>query len=596
MRTPITTALVAFVLAIPRSEAGPVDDWTGSMRCELQASAAGYSHHEVQTWTIAGGVPTTQGAFTIYPATWSVTGQGTHDRERNNVRRLARWDASATVSNAPISFHVTPAGQLVAQLWHSQLTAQGGYTGTDQYFDSGVPRAEGRLVATAYEWQPARIAGSTSDTGLAGSTTTQVGSQVGPLQPPEARATVACSWSFGQGSAPALPPSGTAPPAGAATGTPSSAGGSVPPPVGATTPPATASQPPAGTSTPPATSMPPSHTTPPPDISAPPPASAAPPPDASPPSGAVIAPPGSSSPPPAASTSPGSSTNPTGAPLRPGPSGLSPATAPRGTGVIAPRGGLTADPSSVPRDPENFLAAQVAEGAVRLSWNPVPGVSSYVVLGPGAEDGLKVDMPNALVTGIPLGTHEWRVTSWYAPGGSRTVADRWPRASLTVKLSPDANGKDWRHATNLVPGRPDNPWGRNTAVTITGRLHERETADWFKLDVASRAIAGTKVTITLMGVQAPSEFDVSLYNIAVPDSAQPIHVVTTATGSSKVIVLQARDSGPGAYAGKPWTYARSGGAESAVPEGPLGYSFAVKVSARNWSVEKPTFALAIRVE
>src|SRR5688500_2327046 len=65
-------------------------NWTGAIRCELQSQATGYAHQEIQTWTLTGA-PTVQGSVTVYPATWSVTGQGRHDRTRYTARRVAQW-------------------------------------------------------------------------------------------------------------------------------------------------------------------------------------------------------------------------------------------------------------------------------------------------------------------------------------------------------------------------------------------------------------------------------------------------------------------------------------------------------------------------
>jgi hypothetical protein len=201
-------AALAFVCFISPVMAA---NWAGSIRCELSSTASGYSHQETQTWTISGGVPTKQGAFDIYPATWTVTGQGTFDRSRASNRRIASWTASVQQEDAPVSFHVTPAGRLMVQLWHSQLSAFGGYTGPDRYINDGVPQPEGRLVSTTYEWSPPKKEVSPSIAQISGSQTTEVKAQLGPLQPPESRSMVTCSWALGQGTAPALPPA-TSPP------------------------------------------------------------------------------------------------------------------------------------------------------------------------------------------------------------------------------------------------------------------------------------------------------------------------------------------------------------------------------------------------
>jgi hypothetical protein len=192
-------------------------DWVGTVRCDIKATAQGYLHEERQTWTLNGGAPTTQGAFLVFPATWTVTGQGTHDRTGQTSRRVAQWTAAVpgpnAPVNAPIAFMAAPVtGQINVQLWHSQLSRQGGYTGTDQYINGGVPQAPGRLVATLYEWQFPKIVADPKSTRISGSTTYEVKAQVGPLQPlSEAQVTIACAWELGRGTANPLPGSPTTP-------------------------------------------------------------------------------------------------------------------------------------------------------------------------------------------------------------------------------------------------------------------------------------------------------------------------------------------------------------------------------------------------
>ncbi|MEZ5498271.1 MAG: hypothetical protein R3E77_02455 [Steroidobacteraceae bacterium] len=200
------------------------DNWQGSIRSEITVVAQGYSHQETQTWTLAGAAPTVQGSVRSYPATWTVTAQGSHDRTRNSDRRIAQWSAnlSSPVAQAPIGFTVMPNGALNVGKWHAQLTVSGGYSGTDQFIISGAPQTQQQLSATVYEWQFPKIEDRASATQLTGSNTTQVRTQVGPLQPSDAVVTVTTTWALGRGTAPSMPPlassSGSgAPPPGAAS-------------------------------------------------------------------------------------------------------------------------------------------------------------------------------------------------------------------------------------------------------------------------------------------------------------------------------------------------------------------------------------------
>lgn len=233
---PITAALAQNPAPPPA-----LANWTGAIRCALQSQAIGYAHQEVQTWTLTGA-PTVQGSVTVYPATWSVTGQGWHDRSRYTARRVARWTVNVPGPNAPrlasIGFQLHPVGGgFDVARRNAQLTTGGGYTGPDQFINDGVPQPPSRLVATLYEWQFPKIEASSPQTQLTGTSTAEVKAFVGPLQPPEAQSTVTCTWALGRGSAPPLPPptlSPLSPPASIAQGaTPTVAGGS--PPAGGAT-------------------------------------------------------------------------------------------------------------------------------------------------------------------------------------------------------------------------------------------------------------------------------------------------------------------------------------------------------------------------
>ena len=54
--------------------------WSGSAQCQLILQTSGYTHQEVQTWTIAEAQPTQQGAMHVYPATWRASGGGSSQK------------------------------------------------------------------------------------------------------------------------------------------------------------------------------------------------------------------------------------------------------------------------------------------------------------------------------------------------------------------------------------------------------------------------------------------------------------------------------------------------------------------------------------
>ena len=238
---------IPFGAARAQSPAPPpaLADWTGAIRCEIQSQAAGYAHQETQTWTLAAD-PTVQGSVTAYAATWSVSGQGWHDRTRATSRRVAQWTVDVPAANpgrALVGFHLQPVGgRLEIARRNAQLTTGGGYTGPDQFINDGVPQPPARLVATVYEWMFPKIEAAASQTRLVGTNTAEVKAFVGPLQPYDARSIVACSWALGRGSAPPLPP-----PTLAALPAPTLVAGASPP-AGAQPAPAQTTAPPAGAS------------------------------------------------------------------------------------------------------------------------------------------------------------------------------------------------------------------------------------------------------------------------------------------------------------------------------------------------------------
>src|ERR1051325_719653 len=77
--------------------------WAGQAQCVITVQGAGYSHQETQTWTVLGGAPTIQGAFRIYPGTWSVSGGGSLTRTVGTQTLQAQWRTNASIANAPIA-------------------------------------------------------------------------------------------------------------------------------------------------------------------------------------------------------------------------------------------------------------------------------------------------------------------------------------------------------------------------------------------------------------------------------------------------------------------------------------------------------------
>jgi microsomal dipeptidase-like Zn-dependent dipeptidase len=89
-----------------------------------------------------------------------------------------------------------------------------------------------------------------------------------------------------------------------------------------------------------------------------------------------------------------------------------------------------------PVNPSGFIAKQTGDGQVQLSWRPIDGVSYYVLLGPGIPDGgtRVTGATTFTAVGVPPGSHEWAVASYYEPGPVSTVASEFPRTRLTTDV------------------------------------------------------------------------------------------------------------------------------------------------------------------
>jgi microsomal dipeptidase-like Zn-dependent dipeptidase len=84
-------------------------------------------------------------------------------------------------------------------------------------------------------------------------------------------------------------------------------------------------------------------------------------------------------------------------------------------------------------NPAGLKAAQTDTGTVELSWQPVSDASYYVVFGPGAEGGKRVDATTLFVaSAVPAGSQEWAVASYYEPGPVSSAAAAFSRVQLTL--------------------------------------------------------------------------------------------------------------------------------------------------------------------
>jgi len=186
--------------------------WAGWARCQINVQGPGYTDQQTHTWTISGGAPTTQGAFQVYAATWSVVGGGSFSRTQGNQTLTAQWATNAPSISAPLAVFVRASDhRMFIQSRHAQLRSTGAVQGYQQVTIAGKPQTPGKIGAEAFEWGFPVIAVSApvppdTHATAVGSNTSSTNGSVGMMQPAGSQGTASCTWQFGQGSAAPAPP------------------------------------------------------------------------------------------------------------------------------------------------------------------------------------------------------------------------------------------------------------------------------------------------------------------------------------------------------------------------------------------------------
>jgi hypothetical protein len=246
-RSHVMSSLVLVVVCAAAVRAQPPATWSGWARCDVAVQGPGYSDRQTHTWTMAGGTPTVEGAFRIYPASWSVVGAGSLQRTQGTQSLTAQWAANVAGVSAPLALFVRASdGRMFISARHAQLRAAGAVAGYQQLVVDGVPQTPGQIAAEAFEWAFPTIDVDPKLLTASGSKTSAVNGSVGVMQPAGSQVTASCTWQFGQGASGPPPP----PPLPAQTVP-------VPPPPTMTTttlPPSVITLPPTTTAPPPLTS------------------------------------------------------------------------------------------------------------------------------------------------------------------------------------------------------------------------------------------------------------------------------------------------------------------------------------------------------
>jgi hypothetical protein len=202
---------LSLLLSVPAlsQSAASLGAWAGWARCEVDVTGQGYTDRQTHLWTMSGA-PTVQGAFRIYPGTWSVVGGGSLQRTQGKQTLAAQWATNVPSMSAPLALFVRASDRrMFIQSRHTQLRAKNAIQGFQQQTVDGKAKPAEAIGLEAFEWAfptidvtPRRTVGSVVQPASAnGSATQPARGSVGPMQPAGAQTTAACTWQFGEDAA-----------------------------------------------------------------------------------------------------------------------------------------------------------------------------------------------------------------------------------------------------------------------------------------------------------------------------------------------------------------------------------------------------------
>ena len=189
--------------------------WAGWAQCNLTVLGQNYVNQQTHTWALTGATPKLEGEFRLFPATWTVVGQGSHRRDFGGGRTaLEQWTTSGPPVTAPLSVWIRKLDYTVRfTIRHSPLRSPGAATGTStSHSITGTPPDQTTPISyEVYEWTfPAIDQVDADKITVAGSSTPQLTGSIAPGQPPKTTGSASCSWQFVRGgalaSAPPPPP------------------------------------------------------------------------------------------------------------------------------------------------------------------------------------------------------------------------------------------------------------------------------------------------------------------------------------------------------------------------------------------------------
>ncbi len=177
----------------------------------IHRSGQAYLNRQTHTWMLTGTTPTSGTDIKVYPATWTVSGGGSSQRNQGAGRTTTdSWVTAGRAMPDTITFRVDANGVL-------HIASPAGLRSTDaingtrvaQSTNGNAPAQTTAIAMYVDEWQPfPDIQDVATKTVIAEAATPRainVSIAPGPA-PPGTATTVACSWNFVRGGAATPPP------------------------------------------------------------------------------------------------------------------------------------------------------------------------------------------------------------------------------------------------------------------------------------------------------------------------------------------------------------------------------------------------------
>ena len=180
------------------SQVNPADGpWSGQIQCQLNLAQQGYSRREIQTWTLASSAPTNKGGdIRIYPATWTVSGQGALQRVLGTRSSLAQWNINVPPANTSIAMFVRAQDkQFIIRIWQRSAPSYTGISAMRQTADNGVPQQPVKVASVVQEWTLPWIQADPRET-TRGKFSVATESLGADLTPPGAAPAAVCTYQF----------------------------------------------------------------------------------------------------------------------------------------------------------------------------------------------------------------------------------------------------------------------------------------------------------------------------------------------------------------------------------------------------------------